>query len=95
MQILQKVHEIVTPIIAGKHFVGHAREVVLSVCKCFSTEFKDILRNDGKKRDVAKSNWLGVVSRIRKVLQTFSPEVVDSPAARRKYFISGTLCIMN
>ncbi|XP_070200834.1 NACHT and WD repeat domain-containing protein 2-like isoform X2 [Littorina saxatilis] len=53
-----------------------------------SSEFKDIVKNDGKKRDVAKSNWFGAASRIRKVLQTFAPEVVQSPADRKKYFIS-------
>ncbi|XP_076471205.1 NACHT and WD repeat domain-containing protein 2-like [Babylonia areolata] len=53
-----------------------------------STEFKDIQRTDGKKRDMAKNHWLAVVNRIRKVLQTFSPEIVQSPADLKKYFTS-------
>ncbi|KAL8572753.1 hypothetical protein ACOMHN_030335 [Nucella lapillus] len=53
-----------------------------------STAFKDILRNDGKKRDLAKNNWLGIANRIRKVLQTFVPELVGSAVARKKYFTS-------
>ncbi|XP_076450611.1 NACHT domain- and WD repeat-containing protein 1-like [Babylonia areolata] len=53
-----------------------------------SSEFKDIVRNDGKKRDAAKAQWLNVVSRIRQLLQMFAPEVVSSPADRKKYFVS-------
>jgi len=54
-----------------------------------SSEFKDMARNDGKKRDVAKTSWAGVAAKIRKVLHTFAADVVQNPADRHKYFLSG------